>query len=79
MADTPNVFVNWDVLEAAIAAAFPNHRIVRGMLLEDFNNTPAGLAYYDLITIFDLTLGTRGKRRPSAVTTKTATPTTESR
>ncbi len=42
MADTPNVFVNWDVLEAAIAAAFPNHRIVRGMLLEDFNNTPAG-------------------------------------
>jgi hypothetical protein len=52
--------VNWDALEQAVGTAFPNHRVIRGILVEDFNAT-AGVAYYDLITIFDLTLGTRGQ------------------
>ena len=55
--------VNWDALEAAISAAFPDHRVMRGTFLEDFNPTP-GVAYYDLITIFDLTLGTEGQVTP---------------
>lgn len=52
--------VNWDGLEAAISTALPNHRVLRGQLLEDFSPTP-GLAYYDLITIYDATLGTKGQ------------------
>jgi hypothetical protein len=55
--------VNWDGLEAAISMAFPNHRVLRGIFVEDFTPTP-GTAYYDLITIFDLTLGTRGQTTP---------------
>lgn len=55
--------VNWDALEAAISNALPNHRVVRGIFVEDFTPTP-GTAYYDLITIFDLTLGTRGQATP---------------
>jgi hypothetical protein len=56
-------FATWDVLEETISGLFPNHRVLRGIFLEDFNPTP-GLAYYDLITIFDLTLGTRGDVTP---------------
>lgn len=50
----------WDVFEAAIHLAFPNHQVLDGRLIEDFSPTP-GVAYYDLITIFDLTFGTRGQ------------------
>jgi hypothetical protein len=53
-------FTTWDTFEQVVSAAFPNHRVIRGLLVEDFNLT-AGVAYYDLITIFDLTLGTRGQ------------------
>lgn len=55
--------VHWDALEAIVSTAFPKHRVLRGIFLEDFSPTP-GQAYYDLITIFDLTLGTKGQRQP---------------
>ena len=55
--------VNWDALEAAISAAFPDHQVLQGIFLEDFNPSP-GTAYYDLITIFDLTLGSEGQASP---------------
>src|SRR4051812_8461287 len=55
--------LNWDALEAAVSAAFPDHQVLRGIFLEDFNPTP-GVAYYDLITIFDLTLGSEGQVTP---------------
>lgn len=51
----------WDELEQLVHTAFPNHRVLHGRLIEDFNNTGPGTSYYDLITIFDLTLGTRGQ------------------
>ena len=51
---------NWDALEAAISAAFPDHQVLRAMLVEDFNAT-AGIAYYDLVTALELTLGTEGQ------------------
>lgn len=50
--------LSWDALEAAISTALPNHRVLQGSLVEDA--TP-GTTYYDLVTIFDLTLGTRGQ------------------
>jgi hypothetical protein len=56
-------FTPWDAFEAAVSAAFPNHRIVEGRLVDDFNNKPAGITYFDLVTIFDLTLGTEGQVR----------------
>jgi hypothetical protein len=56
-------FASWDVLEQTVSTLFPNHQVLRGVFVEDFNPTP-GLAYYDLITIFDLTLGTRGQWTP---------------
>jgi hypothetical protein len=52
--------LNWDALEAAISNALPNHRVLEGSLVEDA--TP-GTTYYDLVTIFDLTLGTRGQEK----------------
>ena len=33
-------------------------------MLEDYITTPPGTAYYDLITVLDLTLGTRGQVSP---------------
>ena len=51
---------NWDTLEAAVSSAFPDHRVIRAVFLEDFNPTP-GVAYYDLITVLELTLGTQGQ------------------
>lgn len=54
--------VNWDGLEAAIHAAFPNHRVIQAVLVEDFNAT-AGVAYYDLVTVLELTLGTKGQEK----------------
>ena len=53
---------NWDTLEAAISTAFPNHQVLRAMLVEDFNAT-AGTAYYDLVTVLELTLGTKGQEK----------------
>jgi hypothetical protein len=55
---------NWDAMEALVSAAFPNHRVLQVRLLEDFNPTGPGVSYYDLITVFDLTLGTRGQWQP---------------
>jgi hypothetical protein len=55
---------NWDLMEQVVSAAFPNHRVLEAIFLEDFNNTPPGIAYYDLITVLDLTLGTRGQVQP---------------
>ena len=52
---------NWDMFEAAIHGAFPNHRVLRVSLVEDA--TP-GTTYYDLVTAFDLTLGTEGQVQP---------------
>jgi hypothetical protein len=50
----------WDAFEAIISTAFPNHQVLQVRFLEDFNAFP-GVAYYDLITVFDLTLGTQGQ------------------
>ncbi len=55
---------NWDGFEQIISTAFPNHQVLQVRLLEDFNNTGPGVSYYDLITAFDLTLGTEGQRQP---------------
>lgn len=55
---------NWDLTEQVVSSAFPNHRVLEAIFLEDFNNTPPGIAYYDLITVLDLTLGTRGQVAP---------------
>lgn len=55
---------NWDLMEQVVSAAFPDHRVLQAIFLEDFNNTPPGTAYYDLITVLDLTLGTRGQTQP---------------
>jgi hypothetical protein len=55
--------VNWDALEQIVSDEFPKHRVLRGTFLEDFSTAP-GTAYYDLITIFDRTLGTRGQVQP---------------
>jgi hypothetical protein len=54
---------NWDAFELIISTAFPNHDVIEAIFLEDFNPTP-GVAYYDLITVHDLTLGTRGQWQP---------------
>jgi hypothetical protein len=54
---------NWDAFEQVISTAFPNHQVLEAIFLEDFNPTP-GVAYYDLITAYDLTLGTRGQVSP---------------
>jgi hypothetical protein len=55
---------NWDALEAAVSTLFPRHQVLRAIFLEDFSPIP-GTAYYDLITIFDLTLGTKGQENAS--------------
>lgn len=55
---------NWDAVEAVISAAFPNHRVMEALLLEDFNPAGPGTVYFDLITVHDLTLGTRGQTHP---------------
>jgi hypothetical protein len=55
---------NWDAIETLISAAFPRHRVLEADVLEDFVSTPPGTVYLDLITVFDLTLGTRGQVEP---------------
>jgi hypothetical protein len=52
---------NWDLFEAAISGAFPNHQVLQVSLVED---AAAGTTYYDLVTGFDLTLGTEGQWQP---------------
>jgi hypothetical protein len=52
---------NWDALEAAISTALPNHQVLRLVLVEDAG---VGTTYYDLISGFDLTLGTEGQWQP---------------
>jgi hypothetical protein len=54
---------NWDALEAAVSAMFPHHQVLRAIFLEDFNPTPPGTSYYDLITVLELTLGTQGQEK----------------
>jgi hypothetical protein len=51
-------FTRWDDFERIVSAAFPNHRVLQGSLVEDAS---PGTTYYDLITILDLTLGTLGQ------------------
>ena len=52
-------FVTWDVLEAAVTTQFPNHRVIRGSLVDDscsFSLASCGDANYDLLTIENRTL-----------------------
>lgn len=52
-------FVNWDALEAAVTAAFPNHKVRAGFLVDDscsFFPAACGKAYYDLVTVENRTL-----------------------
>lgn len=52
-------FVTWDVLEAAVTGAFPNHRVLTGALVDDscsFFAASCGQAYYDLLTVENRTL-----------------------
>jgi hypothetical protein len=49
----------WKTLAAAVTAAFPNHRVTAGFLVEDscsFLPAACGKAYYDLVTIENRTL-----------------------
>jgi hypothetical protein len=48
----------WDAFETAISTALPRHQVLQVSLVEDA--TP-GTTYYDLVTGFDLTLGTQGQ------------------
>jgi hypothetical protein len=55
----PALYNPWEVLENAIATAFPNHKILAGFLVEDscsFRPETCGKAYYDLVTIENRTL-----------------------
>lgn len=52
-------FVTWDTLKAAVTAAFPNHKVLAGFLVDDscsFLAATCGKAYYDLVTIENRTL-----------------------
>jgi hypothetical protein len=52
-------FSNWKTFAAAVTAAFPNHQVTAGFLVEDscsFFPTACGKAYYDLVTIENRTL-----------------------
>jgi hypothetical protein len=50
---------NWQTAVAAVNAAFPNHRVLSGSLVDDscsFAPTSCGKAYYDLFTFENRTL-----------------------
>ena len=52
-------YAQWDVFTAALTAAFPNHKVLAGFLVDDscsFSPTTCGRAYYDLLTIENRTL-----------------------
>ena len=57
-------YATWDLTEQVISTLFPNHQVLEALMLEDYITTPPGTAYYDLITVLDLTLGTRGQVSP---------------
>lgn len=50
-------FSTWDVLEAAVATNFPNHRVLDGFLVADFGLADA--VHYDLVNIGDGTFEDR--------------------
>jgi hypothetical protein len=57
----PNVFplYPWEIVETTITAAFPNHKVTAGFLVDDacsFFPAACGKAYYDLVTIENRTL-----------------------
>jgi hypothetical protein len=52
-------FTPWKAFATAVTAAFPNHRVTAGFLVEDscsFFPAACGKAYYDLVTIENRTL-----------------------
>ena len=52
-------FTSWDTFSATVTAAFPNHTITAGFLIDDscsFFSATCGKAYYDLLTIENRTL-----------------------
>jgi hypothetical protein len=52
-------FLNWDAMDAAVTAAFPDHKVLAGFLVEDscsFFPATCGKAHYDLVTIENRTL-----------------------
>jgi hypothetical protein len=53
-------YSSWDTFESAVTAAFPNHRVYAGFLLDgescSFSPLNCGKAYYDLVTIENRTL-----------------------
>ena len=52
-------FTPWKTFAAAVTAAFPNHKVLAGFLVDDscsFSPTTCGKAYYDLLTIENRTL-----------------------
>jgi hypothetical protein len=55
----PFPFNTWDTLEAAVTAAFMNHKVLAGFLVDDscsFFLASCGEAHYDLLTIENRTL-----------------------
>ena len=55
----PSMYNPWKAFAAAITAAFPNHRVTAGFLVEDscsFFPGACGKAYYDLVTVENRTL-----------------------
>ena len=52
-------FSPWDTLAAAVTAAFPNHQVLAGFLVDDscsFSPVSCGEAHYDLVTVENRTL-----------------------
>jgi hypothetical protein len=49
----PNVYIPWDAAEAAVTAAFPNHKVILLRLVDDSGWFPpaAGCAYYELVSL----------------------------
>jgi len=55
----PYPYAPWKTMAAAVTAAFPNHKILSGYLVDDscsFFPLACGKAYYDLLTIENRTL-----------------------
>ena len=56
----PAMYNPWKIFAAAVTAAFPNHRIYAGFLLDgescSFAPVNCGKAYYDLFTLENRTL-----------------------
>jgi hypothetical protein len=50
----PNVYLPWDVVEAAVTASFPDHRVILLRLVDDsggFFPAARGCAYYDIVSL----------------------------